>query len=96
MSYLSECRSLLNSINQDFEIQQTLEMINKLENYKLLIELNVGKIGYINNEYVIKVSKESDTAKSIKISFEELKTLFSDEQLAKYLIDLVADIKNES
>jgi hypothetical protein len=45
MSYLAECRSLLNAINQDSEIQKTLESINKLENYKLLILLNVGKIG---------------------------------------------------
>lgn len=98
MSYLAECRSLLNAINQDSEIQKTLESINKLENYKLLILLNVGKIGYINNEYEIKVtdSKKSDTVTSAKISFEQLKTLFDDEQLGQYLLNLVADIKNES
>lgn len=97
MSYLAECRSLLNAINKDPDVQETLKMINDLENYKLLIILSLVEKSYLNNEYEIKVldSKESATIKKVRVSFDQLLTLFDNGELSIYLLNLVAGLKTQ-
>lgn len=95
MSYLTERQSLLSAINKDQDVQETLKTIYDLENYRLLIVLSLIGKNCLNNEYEIKVldSKESTTIKKIRVSFDQLLTLFDNGQLNIYLLNLVANLK---